>query len=134
MTVLAAFPDAEAVGMALLDPVAPGQVWQTTPEQIAVPLIQVLRVGGTDNGITDAPLLFVACYGVGEGGYDEAKGMAEQCRQIILAAGSTAVVVNGLPVFIDSTRTAAPPVETPRDNPDLRRKTATYRLTYRRPF
>lgn len=134
MTVLAAFPDVEAIAMSLLDPVAPGRVYQTTPGEITSPLVQVLRVGGADNGITDAPLLFVACYGTGDDGYTEAKVMAEQCRQVILAAPGTGVTVDGQLVLIDSARTATPPAETQRDNPDLRRKTATYRLTYRRPF
>lgn len=122
------FPDAEAVGMALLGPV--GSCVQTTPPEITGRVVQVIRVGGADNGITDEPLLHVACYSTT---YDDARAAAEQARQIILAAGGTSVTVDGRPVLIDSARTATAPAETPLDNPDLRRKTATFQLTYRRP-
>lgn len=132
--VLDAWPDAEALLIALLDPVAP--VWQSTPAEITEPLIQVARIGGADDSITDAPMVVVVCYGVGATGYDTAKAMAEQCRQVLLAAGGTGVTVPGYaaPVLIDTVHTVAPPAEVAGDNPDLRRKVSTYQLTYRRPF
>lgn len=132
--VLDPWPDAEAVVMALLAPVAP--TWQSTPEEITSALIQVAQTGGEDDGITDAPIVTVVTYGVGDTGYDQAKAMGEQCRQILLAAAGTAVEVPGYPepVLIDSVATASSPMEVPETNPDLRQKVSTYQLTLRRPF
>lgn len=128
---LAAFADVEDVVMALLDPtVAPAVT--IPPAGFTAPLIQVTRVGGADDGLTDYPLVAVTCYGRT---YPLAKVMAERCRQIILASACTAVVVPGIPngVLIDDAATVSPPAELPADNPDLRRKVASYRLALRRP-
>lgn len=129
-TLLAGFADVEDVVMALLDEVAPTVT--IPPPSFVAPLVQVTRVGGPDDGITDRPLVYVACYGAT---YPAAKAMAEQCRQIILAAGCTAVALAGYPygVLIDRTETVSPPAELPSDSADMRRKVATFRLELRRP-
>lgn len=131
MTVLAGWAEAEAVGMALMDP-GVGKAVQTTPAVIVGRLIQVLRIGGADDGITDYPLLHFLFY---SDTYEDACAAAEEGRQIVLAAPGTAVVVEGYPkpILIDSARTRAAPIEAPRDNPDLRLKTGTFQISYRRP-
>lgn len=123
MTVLAGFPDAELLVMDILAPI--GTTVTATAETVTPPVIQVQRVGGADNGITDQPRVQVVCYGANR---PAAWTLAEQARQRILAAGGTSV--GG--VFVDSTRTETPTVQRPDPNPDLRAVTAVYRLTYRR--
>lgn len=122
--------------MALLSSV--GKTVQTTPSEITEKLVQVVRIGGPDDGITDRPLLMVHYFGIGDdeiGPYDEAKAMAAEGTQIVLAAGCTAVEVPEYekPVLIDRGETASPPVEVAYQDVALRRKTATYRLHMRRP-
>lgn len=128
---LPGFADVEDVVMELLEPVAPTVT--IPPPNFVPPLIQVSRVGGADDGLTDRPLVFVACFGRT---YALARSMAENCRQRILAAACTAVALPGYPhgVLIDRAETVAPPAELPADNPEMRRKTATYRLELRRPY
>lgn len=129
------WPDPEAVVMELLSSVA--ATVQTLPPdltELSTPVIRVLRIGGNDDGITDAPLMSVECFGTGPDGYDEARRMAEDCRQIILASGCTTVTVDGAAVLIDAARTATGPTELPYANPDLRRKPATYQLWFRRRY
>lgn len=130
MLVQAGFADVEDVVMAMLGDLA--ATVTVPPAKFSPPLIQVTRVGGVDDGLTDRPLVYLACFGAT---YPAAKTLAEQCRQRILAAGCTAVALPGYPhgVLIDRTGTVAPPAELPADNPELRLKTATYRLELRRP-
>lgn len=123
--VLAAFPDAEAAVCDLLDPVA--ATVTTTPASLAPPLVQVQRVGGDDDGITDYPVIAVTCYGATRA---SAWQMSEHCRQIVLAANCEAP--GG--VLIDSAQTMTPSQQVPDPNVNLRVVTATYRLGLRRPF
>jgi hypothetical protein len=129
MTVLAAFPDAELVAMDLLAPLAV-TVTQTN-ENLTPPVVQVQRVGGTDNGITDRPRVQVTYFGATR---PQAWALAGRGRQLVQAAAGTAVSgahVSG--VFIDSTSTEAGGVQVPDPNRDIRKVIETYSLTYRRP-
>lgn len=125
------FPDAEAVFMALLQPVA--RSVQTLPDEITGPMFRVLRIGGPDDGVTDNPLMSVEAF---DTTYAGAKAIAEEGRQVILAAGCSAVTVSGFPkpVLIDATRTATAPTELPYANPELRRKPASYQAWLRRQY
>lgn len=130
-TVLAPFPDGEDVLMALLEQVAP--TVQSTPSNFTPPLIQVRQTGGGNDRITNRPVLEVACFGTD---YAAAKTMAAECEQIILAARFTSVPgVPGHPdgVYLDKTETATSPREVAYEDQTRRRKTAAYRLAYRRP-
>ena len=129
---LGVWPDAEDVVMALLDRLAATAVDTPADLDDRVPLIQVRRIGGVDDGISDRPLIEITVYGAT---YRQARHMAEQCRQIVLAAGNTQVHTPEHPggVLIDKAETAAPPQQVSYDNPDIRRKTATYRFVWRRP-
>jgi len=130
VSVLTGFPDAELVMMDLLTPV--GVTVTATSENLAPPVVVVVqRVGGADDGVTDRPRVQVVCYGATR---PAAWALAEQARQIVLAAGGTAVTgTNVTGVFLDSTRTETPSVQLPDPNRDVRAVTAVYRLSYRRP-
>lgn len=127
------FADAEAVGLALFAPV--GKTVQTTPETITEKLVQVVKIGGANDGRTDRSDLLVQYFGTGDTAYGEARTMAAQGDDIVLAAGGTAVTVSGYPkpILIDRAEILTAPVEVAYQDPQLRRKTARYRLTMRRP-
>ena len=129
MSILVGFPDAELVVMDLLTPV--GVTVTATSENLAPPVVVVQRVGGADDGVTDRPRVQVVCYGATR---PAAWALAEQARQIVLAASGTAVTgTNVTNVFLDSTRTETPSVQLPDPNQSVRAVTAVYRLSYRRP-
>jgi len=129
VSVLAGFPDAELVMMDLLAPV--GVTVTATDENLAPPVVLVQRMGGPDDGVTDRPRVQVACFGASR---PAAWALAEQARQIVLAAGGTVVTgTNVTNVFVDSTRTETPSVQLPDRNQNVRAVTAVYRLSYRRP-
>lgn len=116
--------------MSLLDEVAPADT--VTPEKIVTPVIRVLRVGGSDNGITDLPRVEIACFAPTR---NQAREMSERCRQLILAIkGRSVTMPDGAPsVLIDNANTDTPPQQVPYDNPDLTRTNAYYRFALRRP-
>lgn len=122
--VLAPYPDTESAMVALLGGVA--STVTTTPASFTPPLVQVQRLGGDDDGVTDFPIVAVTCYGATRA---QAWQMAEQCRQLILAVGNESP--GG--ILIDSARTVTPSQQLPDPNTNLRVVTATYRLGLRRP-
>lgn len=129
--VLQPFPDGEDVLLALLSQVA--DTYQTTPAEFEPPLIQVREVGGVSGRIDTRPVIEVACFGET---YAQAKQMAAQCEQLILAVrGSTVPNVAGHDngVLVDRTEVVQTPREIPYRDQEKRRKTATYRLIMRRP-
>ncbi|GAY12037.1 hypothetical protein [Pseudonocardia sp. N23] len=122
---LAAWPDAEVVVLDLLDPaVAPACT--ATPETIETPLIRVVRTGGSDDGITDSPVMEVTCIGADR---TQSWQLSEQCRQVILASPNT--VVAG--VLIDDAATFTPPLQIPDPDLDKRSVTTNFVLAWRRP-
>jgi hypothetical protein len=123
VTPLDPFPDTEVAVLALLAGVA--STVTTTPASLTPPLVQVQRLGGEDDGITDYPVVSVTCYG---GSRATAWEMAEECRQLILA--SPCEEPGG--ILIDSARTITPAQQLPDPNTALRVVTATYRLGLRR--
>jgi hypothetical protein len=124
MELLAAFPDVEDLALVLLAPV--GATVLATPTVITPPMVQIRRVGGTDDLITDSPRIQVDCFG---GTRVQARDMAETCRQLILAAPGTAVG----PVSVDAARTEAAPTYMGYGDPNIQRYVGTYRLALRRP-
>lgn len=123
MELLAAFPDAEDVGLELLAGLAP--TYLATPATLAPPLIVVRRVGGFDNKITDRPRLQIQSFG---NNHAQARDLAEACRQTILASPATSVAG----VNIDQAITEAAPAFVDYGLPGIHRYVATYRLEYRR--
>lgn len=124
MELLAAFPDAEDIGLALLETLATTVL--ATPVDLVTPLIVVRRVGGGDNKITDQPRLQVQVYGSTRA---QARDLSELCRQTVLA--SSATLVAG--VSIDQAVTESGPTFVDYGQPGIHRYIATYRLEYRRP-
>ncbi len=123
-TELAAFPDAETVVMALLEPVTPTVT--ATPAELTGESIRVQRVGGSDDGITDYPRMEIACYGPDRA---TAWRITEACRRAVLASIRTKVAN----VLIDDARTDNPPTQVPyATSEDVRRVLAYYRFTWRR--
>lgn len=130
MKILPAFPDAELVALDLLAPIA--ATVTHTDESLTAPAVQVQRIGGSDDGITDRPRVQVRCYGATRA---EAWSLGEQVRQRVLAAAGTGVTGEYVTdVLIDSARTVTPVQQLPERNPDLRVVTATYELSMRRPW
>lgn len=126
---LGAFPDAETVVMALLEPVAPTVT--ATPAKWDGEIIRVQRVGGSDDGITDYPRMEIACYGPDR---VTAWRLAERCRQLILAS-IRHVVDTAAGLLIDNARTDKPPTQIPYSTTeDVRRVMAYYRFAWRRRY
>jgi hypothetical protein len=124
-TPLPGWPDAELVMLDLLEATGAPTV-TATDETLTPPVIQVARIGGSDDGITDRPRVEVECFGATRA---QAWALAEQCRQLILAA--SAASVNG--ALIDRAVSETPAQQLPYANPDVRRVAAVYRLSLRRP-
>jgi hypothetical protein len=130
VTVLAPYPDIELVMLDLLRPL--GKTVTATDAVIDPPVVVVQRVGGTDDGVTDRPVVQITCLHTSR---SAAWAMARQAQQIVLAAGGNAVsgtYVTG--VFIDSARTVTPPDQLTDRNANLRPVSAQYRLGLRRTY
>lgn len=143
-TVLPPWPDAELVVMALLDSVG---TTVTATDGVTEPVIRINRTGGDDDRITDRPVIEVACFAPDRAatgdqqpavpGRELAWAMAEQCRQVILAARRTVVTYTDkdgreITALIDNARTATPPDQLPYGNENVRTVVATYVLAMRR--
>lgn len=98
---LAPYPDAEAVVIDIVESVAPGAVYTELPEEFPAPAVRVTRTGGSDNGVTDNPIVEVTSFGATRAQAWEMDGLV---RQLIQGVGGTSV--NG--VLVDSTRTVTP--------------------------
>jgi hypothetical protein len=127
-----AFPDANAVMSAILAPVAPVVLY--LPNDFAVPIITVKRIGGQPNANddTDFPIILVSYYGED---YDTAQALASAGQVAILSSPCTAVTLdNGSRVLIDSAGIYVGEQELPDVYADDRRITSTYQLGMRRQF
>ena len=129
---LPAFPDAEDVVMALLTVVAPTTTDTAADLDSDAPVIKVTRVGGTDDFFTDRPLVEVAVFAPT---YEQARQLARQCQQVILASSGRQIVTPDHPdgVLIDKAETTSAPLRVPYDNENLRHKAGTYQFAWRRP-
>jgi hypothetical protein len=128
---LGAFPDAEAVVMTLLATIPGVTAVTATPPQITGPVVQVNRVGGADDLITDYPRVQVALFYpvAAPGDTDAAWALAQQITQLVLAARCTTVAG----ALVDQAVTVTPVQQVPNDNPNVRRIVAVYQLAFRRP-
>lgn len=107
----------EAVGVRVATDI-PGDV-----EGIPGGFIRVARGPGSDDGITDSPLLDVEAFHRDRHG---AERLAEQARQAILASP------NQIGVLVDAATTASTPTRV-FYSPNVERYVASYRLRLRRP-
>lgn len=126
---LRAFPDAEAVGLAVLDPIGIATV-TATPITIVPPLYQVIRVGGTDDGITDHPHLEVTCFHDSRAGVWGMTGLAQQRMLASRAQGFT--LADGSVPVVDYVVTISSPEQVPYEDESLRCTVAIYQLSMRR--
>lgn len=131
MQQLGAWPDAEAVVMALLSTIPNVTAVTATPAQITGPVAQVNRVGGADDLITDYPRVQVALYYPvsAPGDTDAAWALAQQITQVVLASRCTTVAG----ALVDQAATVTPIQQVPYVNPNVRRIVAVYQLAFRRP-
>lgn len=120
------YPDAERVLRDLLTPLAHTVTQTDEGETFTEPVIQVQRVGGSDDGITDRPRMQVSCFADDR---HEAWNLAEDVRQTVLACGGTKV--NG--VLVDKATTETPAQQLPDEIRDVRKVVAIYRFDFRRP-
>jgi hypothetical protein len=122
----APFPDVEVAVLDLLAATFPNNGTVTPADFTDVlPFVRVNRYGGTDDRITDAASVAVDVFSDHRSG---ARDGAEQVRQLLLAGPHA---VDG--AVLDRVTTVSAPVEASWDNPAIRRWTATYRVTARRP-
>ncbi len=120
------WPDLQLIAVAYLTDVLGLRVATTTPANLEdqMPMVRVRRGPGSDDGVTDAPLLDVETFaGTDRGAWD----LAEQARQAIHGLGGKAV--NG--ALVDSVTTAQSPVNVDWENPAVERYVASYRVTFR---
>lgn len=89
--------------------------------------IRVARGPGTDDLVTDAPLVDVECFASGPNGYGDAGDLAEDVRQWFHALNGRRVA--GL--LVDRVRTATAPAWVDYRNPGTNRFVAAYRLEHR---
>lgn len=127
------WPDAELVLLDLLSPLVPtGTTVTHTDEDLTPPCIQVQRIGGTNDGVTDRPLVQVTCYGSTR---QEAWTLARLVEQHVLAAPGHAI--NGdytENAVIDYAATSVAGRQTQYENPDVRTVISDYRVDLRRPW
>lgn len=133
------FPDVEDLLMAylgLLGLVDPENIDTVVPAD-GVAGIEVARIGGIDDGITDYPLVEVSCYAEDR---NTVKNMSEAVRQalqndVIRSAPVEYTDDDGFRwvVQVDRCDTDTPPENIGYKNPERRRRQAFYRLALRRP-
>ena len=109
----------------LLEPIAPTFTYLDDPD--AVPVIQVNRVGGSADSITDVARLQVAVFAASRA---QVWQLASQIRDTILSAKGKRV--NG--VLIDNATESIAGQQIPDIDPDDRRVISTYQLSFRRHF
>ncbi len=128
--ILPDWPDIELVCLDLLAPV--GNTVTATGTDVPAGTIQVERIGGPDDGITDRPRVQVTAYGRTRA---HAWQLIGQCRQRILASGGTLVSgQNVTNVLIDLARTATPPRQLPEFGRGARVVQAVFEFHVRRPW
>lgn len=136
-TKLAPWPDAELVVMDLLAGYG-STVTATPPEQIPPGMIQVERIGGPDDGVTDKPRIKITCYG--DRTRASAWALSREVQQAVLSAGGTMVTgrhtATEYPrgVLIDLARTATPPKQVPESGSGSRQIETVYEIHLRRPW
>jgi hypothetical protein len=133
---LAPFPDIELVLLDLLDPYG-DTVTATSVDDPPNGTIQIERIGGPDDGITDRPRVRVTVYGRDR---RAAWDLTRQLQQAILAAGGAMVTgpatAEEYPsgVLLDLARTATPPRQLGEQGRNARIVESIYEFHLRRPW
>lgn len=131
---LGIYPDAEDVSTQLLLPVVGNvatAIGTATPDVIPTPYIQVSRLGGADDGLTDHAHVEVACF---HSSRTAAWALAMSAQQYMLAARAQEVVQsqNGRHAVVDYSLTITPPEQVPYPDQALYLVVGVYQLSMRR--
>lgn len=123
---MARWPDVEALAVAHLKAALSVRVATDVPTNVdSLPrFVRVTRGPGSDDGITDAPLLDVEAFAPNQG---DASLLAEDAREAMHALAGSAV--NG--DLVDSVTTATGPTRVTY-SPNVERYVASYRLALRK--
>lgn len=125
---MARWPHLEKLAVAHLTAVTGKRTATRTPDNLeelaASGFYRVTRGPGSDDGVTDSPLLDVESFGTTE---TSAWELAEDARQAVRALRGKAV--NG--VLVDTVSTASGPVLVDWGNPGIHRYVASYRFAFR---
>lgn len=126
------FPDVEDVLMAYLEPLGAtdteppqeGSGWQG---------IQINRVGGNDDGISDYPRVMVVCHDPDPRAASKlARRVANYMERIVVA--EIEVEDEPKPISVDSCWVDTPPEAEPYENPNIRTVIAYYALSLSKPW
>ena len=122
------WPDVEALAVRYLNTALVVRVATNVPADVdSLPgFVRVSRGPGSDDGVTDAPLVDVETFAPTQG---VAATLAEDAREAMHDLAGT--VVNG--ALVDAVTTATAPVRVAY-SPNLTRYVASYRVTLRRDF
>ena len=131
------FPDIELVLIDLLDPALTATVTATGAELVP-PMIQVERVGGSDDGITDRPRVRVRAIGANR---SQAWKLARE-TQAFLTNRATSVLIKGRwtatewpgGIQLDSVSTATPPRQIPEEGRTANMVDLIMEIHLRRPW
>lgn len=123
-----AWPNIEKLAVAHLAGVARTVTRVPSDIEGAVPLIRVTRGPGSDDGITDAPLLDVETFTASQGSAVDRWDLAEAAREAVHALAGRSV--GGM--LVDSVSTSTGPVSLDYGNPNVDRYVASYRLAFRK--
>lgn len=123
---MARWPDVEKLVVVYLSAALGVRVATKLPGMLeqALPIVRVIRGPGSDDGVTDAPLLDLEAFAATQ---PAAATLAEDARQAIHALAGKAV--NG--VLVDTVSTASGPVRLDYGNPAVERYVGSYRIELR---
>lgn len=124
---MARWPDVQALAYAYLSTALAVRVATKVPGDVeTLPgFVRVARGPGSDDGVTDSPLLDVEAFAPTE---SEAWDLAELAREAM--HNLTGSAVNG--VLVDSVSTSTAPARVDYGNPAVERFVASYRLHLRK--
>lgn len=118
------WPDIEKLAVSYLEAALGVRVATRIPGDLSGSFVRVIRGPGSDDGITDAPLLDVETFAPNQ---PAAYALAEDAREALHALAGKAV--NG--ALVDTVDTATGPVRLDYGNPSVERYVASYRLNLR---
>lgn len=123
------FPDIEDAVCELLEDLIAVGTDLPSDLKASLPFVRVYRFAGGDDRITDRAVIGVDTFA---GTRSDARSLAEQVRQRLIAAPHVVEFDDGLVVVIDTAITSEGPHEVPWGDAAVRRRAATYSLTLRR--
>lgn len=126
------FPDIQEVLMVYLAPL--GETNTEPPIDTDAGIgIQINRVGGSSDQISDYPRVQITCH------HPDPRGASLLARKVAnrmedIAGNAIEVEGEPKPICVDSCRVDTPPEADPYENPDARREVAFYALSLQKPW